>query len=102
MTGKVEKTKAFVDDVDTWADSWQEHLGHIRNLSIQVRAVGLGINLGKSNFGKPHLLYLAHDTEYALSNLYSFVSTDRKSLPIFSAYIDAVRLSLMLFMTIVV
>ena len=42
-------------------DSWQEHLGHIRNLFIQVRAAGLGINLGKSNFEKPQVLYLGHE-----------------------------------------
>ena len=38
VTGKLEKTEAYVDDVATWADSWQEHPGHIRNLFIQVRA----------------------------------------------------------------
>ena len=38
VTGKLEKTEAYVDDVATWADSWQEHLWHIRNLFIQVRA----------------------------------------------------------------
>ena len=56
VTGKLEKTEAYVDDVATWADSWQEHLGHIRNLFIQVRAAGLGINLGK-----PQVLYLGHE-----------------------------------------
>ena len=61
VTGKVEKTEAYVDDVATWADSWQEHLEHIRNLFIQVKAAGLGINLGKSNFGKPQVLYLGHE-----------------------------------------
>ena len=45
-----KKTEAYVDDVATWTDNWQEHLGHIRNLFIQVRAAGLGSNLGKSNF----------------------------------------------------
>ena len=57
----MEKTEAYVNDVATWADSWQEHLGHILNLFIQVRAAGLGINLGKSNFGKPQVLYLCHE-----------------------------------------
>ena len=64
VTGKLEKTEAYVDDVATWADSWQEHLGHIHNLIIQVRATGLGINLGKSNFGKPQVLYLGHEVDY--------------------------------------
>ena len=61
VTGKLEKTEAYVDDAATWADSWQEHLGHIHNLFIQVRASGLGINLGKPNFGKPQVLYLGHE-----------------------------------------
>ena len=61
VTGKLEKTEAYVDDVATWADSWQEHLGHIRNIFIQVRAAGLGINPGKSNFGKPQVLYRSHE-----------------------------------------
>ena len=42
-------------------DSWQEHLEHIRNLFIQVRAAGLDINLGKSNFGEPQDCYLGHE-----------------------------------------
>ena len=62
VTGSWEKQKHnYVDDVATWEDSWQEHLGHIRNLFIQVRAAGLGINLGKSNFGKPQVLYFGHE-----------------------------------------
>ena len=61
VTGKLDKKEAYVDDVATWADSWQEHLGHISNLLIQVRAAGLGINLSKSNFGKPQVLYLGYE-----------------------------------------
>ena len=61
VTWKLEKTEAYVEDVAMWADSWQEHLGH--NLFIQVRAAGLGINLGKSNFGKPQVLYLGHEVD---------------------------------------
>ena len=33
----------------------------IRNLFIQVRAAGPGINRDKSNFGKPHVFYLCHE-----------------------------------------
>ena len=89
MLEKLEKTEAYVDDVATWADSWQEHLGHIRNLFIQVRAAGLGINLGKSNFGKPQVLYLGHEVgngtvkpnmaKVAVIALFP-LPTDRKSL----------------------
>ena len=52
VTGKLEKTEAYVDDVATWADSWQEHLGNIGNLFIQVRGAGLGINVGKYNLSR--------------------------------------------------
>ena len=89
VTGKSEKTEAYVDDVATWADSWQEHLGHISSLFIQVRAAGLGINLGESNFGKPQVLYLGHEvgngtvkpnmTKVAAIALFP-PPTDRKSL----------------------
>ena len=89
VTGKLEKTEAYVDDVATWADNWQKHLGHILNLFIQVRAAGLGINLGKSNFGNPQVLYLDHEVgngtvkpnmaKLAAIALFS-PPTDRKSL----------------------
>ena len=60
----MRRTKTYVDDVATWADSWQEDLGHIHNLFIEVRAAGLGINLGKSNFEKPQVLYHGHEVGY--------------------------------------
>ena len=66
VTRTLEKTEAYVDDVATSADIWHEHFKLIRNLFIQVRAAGLSINLGKSNFGKPHILYLGHVVGHAI------------------------------------
>ena len=50
----------YLDDVLVYSNSWEEHLGHLRDLFGRLSKAGLVVNLAKCEFGKATVTYLGH------------------------------------------
>ena len=50
----------YIDDVVVFSNSWEEHLGHLRQLFERLKGAGLVVNLPKCEFGKGEVTYLGH------------------------------------------
>ena len=59
-TNGLENCDAYIDDVITYNDSWDEHLTTIRKFFNQLSDAQLTINLNKTEFCKAHVQYIGH------------------------------------------
>jgi hypothetical protein len=51
---------AFVDDVGVGSQSWSQHLEHLRKFLQVIKASGLTLKLGKSEFARPKVKFVGH------------------------------------------
>jgi len=53
-------TQAYIDDLITGSDSWEEHLQAVEKLFQRLSEANLTVNLNKSEFGCATVTYLGH------------------------------------------
>ena len=53
-------TYAYLDDVVTGSDSWEEHIKHVEKLFLRLSEANLTINLAKCEFGCASITYLGY------------------------------------------
>ena len=51
---------AYIDDVTIYSNSWEEHLSHLREVFLRLKARGLTIKAGKCQFGREEVSFLGH------------------------------------------
>ncbi len=51
---------AYIDDVTIYSNSWEEHLSHLREVFLRLKARGLTIKAGKCQFGRKEVSFLGH------------------------------------------
>ena len=52
--------RAYIDDIVIFSRSWQEHIGHLRQVFNCLQEAQLTVNLSKCQFGKSEVHYLGH------------------------------------------
>lgn len=52
--------RAYIDDIAVFSNSWEEHLGHLRQVFSRLQMAGLTVKLRKCLFGGDHVPYLGH------------------------------------------
>ena len=55
-----EFSDSYVDDMSTFSDDFDGHVGHLRQFFTVVRLAGLTLNLEKCSFAKQKIKYLGH------------------------------------------
>ncbi len=55
-----EYAKVYIDDILIASRSWEEHLGHVREVLRTLREAGLTCRRSKCSFGKRSLEFLGH------------------------------------------
>lgn len=53
-------TGAYIDDLITWSDSWEEHIKDVETLFQRLTQANLTVNLNKSDFGCATVTYLGY------------------------------------------
>ena len=43
-----------------YSDTWERHLKHVHSLLLRLMEAKLTVNLGKSEFGCAHIVFLGH------------------------------------------
>ena len=93
-------TFAYIDDLVTRSDSWEEHLRDVESLLERLSEAQLTVNLAKSEFGCATVTYLGHEIgqgkvapiDAKVQAIVSFpVPTNRKSLRRFLGMIGYYR-----------
>ena len=56
----LEGCSAYIDDVVVYSDTWERHLKHVHSLLLRLMEAKLTVNLGKSEFGCAHIVFLGH------------------------------------------
>lgn len=56
----LEGCSAYIDDMVVYSDTWEQHLGQVRLLTLRLRKAKLTVNLAKSEFGCAHVVFLGH------------------------------------------
>ena len=56
----LEGCSAYIDDVVVYSDTWERHLKHVHSLLLRLMEAKLMVNLGKSEFGCAHIVFLGH------------------------------------------
>ena len=56
----LEGCSAYIDDVVVYSDTWERHLEHVHSLLLRLIEAKLTVNLGKSEFGCAHIVFLGH------------------------------------------
>lgn len=52
--------RSYIDDIAVFSNSWEEHLGHLRQVFSRLQMAGLTVKLRKCLFGGDHVPYLGH------------------------------------------
>jgi len=55
-----EFSDSYVDDMSTFSDDFDSHVGHLKQFFTVVRLAGLTLNLKKCSFAKQEIKYLEH------------------------------------------
>ena len=53
-------TMDYIDDINIYSTSWEEHLEHVKEVLTRLRKAGLMINPDKCHFGTQELQFLGH------------------------------------------
>ena len=53
-------TMDYIDDINIYSTSWEEHLKHVKEVLTRLRKAGLMINPNKCHFGTQELQFLGH------------------------------------------
>ena len=56
----LEGCSAYIDDVVVYSDTWERQLKHVHSLLLRLMEAELMVNLGKSEFGCAHIVFLGH------------------------------------------
>ena len=56
----LEGCSAYIDDVVVYSDTWERHLEHVHSLLLRLMEAKLTVNVGKSEFGCAHIVFLCH------------------------------------------
>ena len=96
----LEHTHAYIDDLITRSDTWEEHVKNVEELFERLAQARLTVNLGKSEFGCGTVMYLGHEIgqgkvapiDAKVKAILAFPTpTDRKSLRRFLGMIGYYR-----------
>ena len=60
MVSGLQGCGAYIDDLVLYSDSWDQHIKQLRDLLCWLQSAQLMVNLGKSEFCYPHVLFLAY------------------------------------------
>src|SRR5579884_1184630 len=50
----------YIDDINVYSKTWEEHLEHLQKVFQRIREAGLKLNLEKCNFTRDNLPFLEH------------------------------------------
>lgn len=65
VTSGLERCSAYIDDVVIYSDTWEQHLKHVHSVILRLIGAKLTVNLGKSEFGCAHIVYLGPIASWA-------------------------------------
>ena len=60
MTSDLEGCEGHIDDVVVYSDTWKQHVQRLQALMERLAHAQLTVNLSKSEFGHPQVVFLGH------------------------------------------
>ena len=60
VVADIDKCEAYVDDLIVYSQTWEEHMGQLRQLFEKLSQANLTVNLVKSEFCQASVTYLGH------------------------------------------